>query len=297
MTPPRITGILPAALTLFHDDLSLDTDGTLAFYRSMLDAGCDGIVAMGTTGEANSLAFRERCALIDALGASGFGDKVIAGIGTCNLPETIELGDISKQAGLAGLLIMPPFFYRGVSDEGVYAAYAHILERLGPGALPVYIYDFPKMSGIDIALDTIAKLREAFPGRIVGLKNSSGDFEEMKAQGAAFEDFDVFAGTEEYLLPALRAGLVGCISASFNVFAADGAALMAAWQGPQADTLQARLTAKRHALAGYPMIPANKGLLGRRDGRALAVRPPLMPLSATELDALAADLAAIGKGA
>ena len=135
----RITGIMPAAITLFHADLSLDIGGTISFYRAMLDAGCDGVVSMGTTGEANSLSFRERCRLIDAIAASDFAPRVIAGVGCCNLPETIELGRIAKSAGLGGLLIMPPFFYRGVSDAGVYAAYAHVIDQLRPHPLPVYL--------------------------------------------------------------------------------------------------------------------------------------------------------------
>ena len=124
----RITGIMPAAITIFNEDLSLNTARTITFYHSMLEKGCDGIVSMGTTGEANSLSFRERCQLIDAVAESGFADKVIAGVGCCNLPETIELGGIAKEAGINGLLIMPPFFYRGVSDAGVFAAYAHVIE-------------------------------------------------------------------------------------------------------------------------------------------------------------------------
>ena len=286
----RITGILPAAITVFHENLSLNISGTINFYRSMLDKGCDGVVSMGTTGEANSLSFRERCSLIDAVAGSGFAGRVIAGIGCCNLPETIELAVIAKDAGINGLLIMPPFFYRGVTDEGVFAAYAHVIEQMGPDPLPVYIYDFPKMSGIDIAMETIANLREAFPGVIAGIKNSSGNFEEMKAQGAAFEDLDVFSGTEEYLLPALQAGLAGSISAGFNVFADDAAELMKVWKRPEAEALQKKMTAKRHAMAAYPLIPASKSLLADTSGEPQAVRPPLMMLKPEELEALKRSL-------
>lgn len=293
----RITGIMPAAITAFNADFSLNAKGTISFYRTMLDAGCDGVVSMGTTGEANSLSFRERCTMIDAVADSGFAGKVIAGIGCCNLPETAELGRISASAGLNALLIMPPFFYRGISDDGVFAAYAHVIEQLGPDPLPVYIYDFPKMTGIDIALETIARLRETFPGLIAGLKNSAGDFEEMKAQDAAFDDFDVFAGSEEYLLPALQAGLAGSISAGFNAFAADGAALMGAWQSPEAEAMQMKITAKRHVLAAYPLIPASKALIGEADSTYRAMRPPLMPLTPDQTAALKLSLAELDQGA
>ncbi len=293
----RITGIMPAAITWFNADLSLAIPDTIAYYRTMLDAGCDGIVSMGTTGEANSLSFRERCALIDAVGESGFAGKVIAGIGCCNLPETAELGRIAAAAGLSGLLIMPPFFYRGISDEGVFAAYDHVLGQLGADPLPVYIYDFPKMSGIDIALETIEQLRRAYPGLIAGLKNSAGDFEEMQCQHAAFDDFDVFAGSEEFLLPAMQAGLAGCISASFNVFAEDAAALMRVWRQPEAEARQHSLTAKRRAIAAYPLIPAAKALIGDARGSSLAVRPPLMALKPDELAALKQSLSEVEEGA
>lgn len=293
----RITGIMPAAITAFNADFSLNAQGTISFYRTMLDAGCDGVVSMGTTGEANSLSFRERCTMIDAVADSGFAGKVIAGIGCCNLPEIAELGRISASAGLNALLIMPPFFYRGITDDGVFAAYAHVIEQLGPDPLPVYIYDFPKMTGIDIALETIARLRETFPGLIAGLKNSAGDFEEMKAQDAAFDDFDVFAGSEEFLLPALQAGLAGSISAGFNAFAADGAALMGAWQSPEAEAMQMKITAKRHALAVYPLIPASKALIGEADSTYRAMRPPLMPLTPDQTAALKLSLAELDQGA
>ncbi len=279
MRPP-LRGILPAAITPFRDDLSVDPDALVAFYQYMLGLGCDGIVCMGTTGEAVSLSHAERIAILDRVADAGLGHKVIAGTSSCNMPESVELAKRAHEAGMAGILVMPPFFYRPASQEGVFAFYARMIEMIGAQILPLYIYDFPKMSGTDIELATIARLREAFPGIIAGLKNSSGDFAEMKRQSEAFDDFDVFSGTEEYLLEGLRAGLAGSISAGFNVFAAEAAAIMQNLHGPDAESLQQNLSAKRRIIAQYPLIAAAKGLQAHRSGDKawLNIRPPLMPL-------------------
>jgi len=292
---PRIRGILPAAITPFNDDLSINMKALTSFYAELLDDGCDGIVSMGTTSEANSLAFAERLAVMEAVEKAGLSPRTIVGVGCCNLPETVRLAKTAYQTGAAGVLVMPPFFYRDVSQEGIFASYAHTIEMIGAEQLPFYIYDFPKMSGIDVALETIIRLREAFPGIIAGLKNSSGDFEEMKRQRAALEDFDVFSGTEEYLLAGLREGFAGSISATFNLFAKEGAAVMQNWQGPKADALQEKLTVKRRTVAAYPLFPAAKGLIARRKGEKswANIRPPQMPLGEEVIAELERKLAGI----
>ncbi len=292
---PRIRGILPAALTPFNDDFSVNMAKLVAFYAELLEAGCDGIVSMGTTCEANSLSFAERLGVMEAVAEAGLSPRTIVGVGCCNLPETVALAKKACRSGAAGVLVMPPFFYRDVSQEGIFAAYAHTIEMIGADQIPFYIYDFPKMSGIDIALETIIRLREAFPGVIVGLKNSSGDFAEMKQQHEALDDFDVFSGTEEYLLDGLRAGFAGSISATFNLFAKEGAAVMQNWQGPEANALQDKLSRKRRTVAAYPLFPAAKGLIARRKGDAswANIRPPQMPLGADIIEELDRKLGAV----
>jgi len=291
----RIRGILPAAVTPFNDDFSINMAKLVAFYSELLELGCDGIVSMGTTSEANSLSYDERLTVMEAVAEAGLSPRTIVGVGCCNLPETAGLARKACQTGAAGVLVMPPFFYRDVSQEGIYASYARTIEMIGADLLPFYIYDFPKMSGIDISLETILRLREAFPGVIVGLKNSSGDFAEMKQQHAALDDFDVFSGTEEYLLEGLREGFAGSISATFNIFAAEGAAVMQSWQTSQADALQETLTRKRRTVAQYPLFPAAKGLIARRSGdkRWANIRAPQMPLGENIIEQLDQKLAEI----
>ncbi len=277
---PLLRGVLPAAMTPFRDNLSVDFDALAAFYKHMLGLGCDGIICMGTTGEAASLSFDERIAILEHVEQAGLAGRVIAGTGCCNMPESVGLAKKAYETGMAGILVMPPFFYRPASQEGVFAFYARMIEMIGAQMLPLYIYDFPKMSGTDIELETIARLREAFPGIIAGLKNSSGDFMEMKRQSAAFDDFDVFSGTEEYLLEGLQAGLAGSISAGFNILAAEAIRLMQNRQSRDAETIQQNLSAKRRVIAQYPLIAAVKGLQAHKSGDKawLNIRAPLMPL-------------------
>ncbi|MBZ0218691.1 MAG: dihydrodipicolinate synthase family protein, partial [Fimbriimonadaceae bacterium] len=292
----RVKGLIPAAVTPFNSDLDIDFTAMVALHRRLLDQGCAAILSQGTTGEANSLSFTERLAVYDALGESGLGNKTMAGVGCCNLPETVALAKKAYDIGALGILVMPPFFYRAASDEGIYAYFCRVFDQIGGDLANVYIYDFPQMSGIDISLETILRLRDAYPGIIVGLKNSSGDFDEMKRQHAALDDFDLFPGTELYLLDGLREGFAGCISATFNVFAADAVKVWKTWQSDDADDLQKIVTAKRTATQASPMIPALKALLADSASSVIQdhIRPPLQNLNETEFKALKERLSKIG---
>ena len=291
----RVQGLIPAAVTPFDANRNVDGKAMVALHRHLLDLGCAAILSQGTTGEANSLSFAERLAIYDTLGEAGLGNQTLAGVGCCNLPETVALAKKAYEIGAVGILIMPPFFYRAASEDGIYAYFSRVFDQIGGDLANVYIYDFPQMSGIDIALETIQILREAYPGVIVGLKNSSGDFDEMKKQHQALDDFDLFPGTELYLLDGLREGFAGCISATFNVFAADAIKVWKHWQSDKADTLQKTVTAKRLATQQSAMIPALKALLGTDDTPLIEghLREPLLPLSENDFATLKGRLSEI----
>lgn len=292
---PRPRGVFAAALTPLRDDLSPDLGALLAHYRWLLGQGCDGIVCLGTTGEANSFSLDERLALLDGLAGSGLGDRLIVGTGCCAVPDTVRLSEKALEIGAAGVLVLPPFYYKGVSDDGLFAAYAETIERVGDPRLRLYIYHFPKMTGLDIGLALIERLIAAYPDTVAGLKNSSGDWANISAMLKAFPGFDVFAGSEEFLLETLRLGGPGCMSATVNVLAPQTAELYRTWQDEGAEARQERISALRQTVSTVPPIPAMKAMLARQSGNQAwrNVRPPLVRLTAEAERKLLADLAAM----
>ena len=292
----RPRGVFAAALTPLQDDLSPDIGATIGHYRWLLDEGCDGIVCLGTTGEANSFSLDERLALLDALGATDLPSKLVVGTGCCAVPDTVRLSKKAMEIGAAGVLVLPPFYYKGPSDEGLYAAYAETIERIGDPALKLYIYHFPKMTAIDMGLELIGRLIAAYPDNVVGLKNSSGDWGSISSMIEAFPGFDVFAGTEEFLLPTLRLGGPGCMSATVNLLAPQSAEVYAKWRDDGAEALQEHLTTLRRTISRSAPIPSMKALLARQTGTAAwtKVRPPLVAIDAAQTERLAAELAGQG---
>ena len=180
-----------------------------------------------------------------------------------------------------GVLLLPPFYYKGVSDEGLYAGIAELVQRVADRRLRVYLYHIPPMAGIGFSLSLIARLLKSFPGIVVGIKDSSGDWKNTEALLREFPDFEVFPGSETYLLDGLRLGGAGCISATANINVGAMRALIDAWKTPAADAMQQQLTALRAAAQKFPLVPANKAVLSRLQGSSEwnVVRPPLVSLS------------------
>ena len=293
-TRPR--GVFAAALTPLTDELAPDHRAVLQHYRWLLEEGCDGIVCLGTTGEANSFSLDERLEMLDALAGSELPAKLIVGTGCCAVPDTVRLTEKALEIGAAGMLVLPPFYYKGVSDDGLFAAYAEAIERVGDSRLRLYLYHFPKMTGLDIGLGLIERLIKTYPRTVVGLKNSSGDWDNISAMIEAFPNFDVFAGSEEFLLPTLKLGGPGCMSATINVLAPQAAQVYAKWHSAEAEILQAQVTLLRHTLSRFPPIPAMKAILARFTERTAwrNVRPPLRPLPDAEVKRLLVDLEGLG---
>ncbi|UUX52067.1 dihydrodipicolinate synthase family protein [Nisaea acidiphila] len=295
---PRITGVMAAGLTAFNDDLSVDTDLTLEHTAWLLEKGCDGVLLFGTTGEANSLSVDERLSFLDKLGASSLPkDKLMIGTGCCALPDTVALTKKSLEIGIEHVLMLPPFYYKNPSDEGLFTHFARTFETVGSDAMKVYLYHFPQMSAVPFSHDLIGRLLKEFPDTICGVKDSSGDFENMKAMAEKFPGFDVFAGTERYLLDVLKAGGVGTITATGNVTVGGCAKVYSAWKAGSADAeaLQDQLTRERLTLQNYPAAAALKELLARNSGKASwrKVRAPFMPLPAEKATSLVAELDAV----
>lgn len=296
-TQHRLSGVFAAALTPLDSDLSPDHGAMLDHYRWLLAQGCDGVAALGTTGEANSFSLEERLAIIEALAASDIDPgRLLVGSGCCAVPDTVRLSRAALDMGAAGVLMLPPFYYKNPSADGLYAAYAEVIERLGDERLAIYVYHFPAMTGIDIPIALLERLVADYPDTVVGLKDSSGDWSHTEAVCRALPGFGVFAGSEQLLLPVLRAGGAGCISATVNVTCQLTARIYARWREDDAEALQEELSALRLKIQAYPMIAALKQIMAHTRGRGewLNLRPPLLPLSPDQATALVAELESAG---
>jgi 4-hydroxy-tetrahydrodipicolinate synthase len=297
MTLP-VTGVYCAAATPVLPDLSPNLPAFTAHCRWLLGEGCDGIALLGTTGEANSFSSPERMAILEATLAAGIApDRLMPGTGVANLPETIALTRHALSLGVTRVVMLPPFYYKPVSDEGLYAAYSRIIEGVGDARLQVILYHIPQVAGIAISHDLIARLRAAFPGTVAGIKDSAGKIENMQAMIARFPGFSVLAGADPLLLPLMQQGGAGCITATSNIVACDLATVFRGANDPaEAEAVQraqARINAWRNLSNSYVQIPAIKAMVGALHGDAgwTRTRPPLMPLSPAERDDLTGKLA------
>ena len=294
----RITGVLSPVVTPFKADLSPDTE---RFVRQCkwLVANNVGLAVFGTNSEANSLAAGERMELLEKLVEAGIpASRMMPGTGCCALTDSVKLTAHAVKLGCAGALMLPPFYYKGVSDEGLYRNYAEIVERVGDARLQIYLYHIPQVTQVPISLKLIERLLKAYPKNIAGTKDSSGDWNNTKATLDAFakDGFDVFPGSETFLLAGMRNGGKGCISATANVNPQAIDHLYANWQSAEADALQSGLDKIRNIFQKYPMIPAMKHAIAHWSAHAAwgTVRPPLIEVNAEQSAALIAELKQAG---
>ena len=294
----RITGVLSPVVTPFKADLSHDAE---RFVRQCkwLVANNVGLAVFGTNSEANSLAVGERMELLEKLVAAGIDPaRMMPGTGCCAVTDSVRLTAHAVNLGCAGALMLLPFYYKGVSDEGLFRNYAEIVERVGDARLQIYLYHIPQMTQVPISLGLIERLLKAYPKNIAGAKDSSGDWNNTKAMLDRFakQGFDVFPGSETFLLAGLRSGGKGCISATANVNPAAIHKLYSEWKSDSADAQQAGLDRIRLIFQKYPMIPAMKRAIAHwsgQDGWA-TMRPPLVELGAEQSTALINDLEQAG---
>jgi len=296
-SPAPARGLFVPALTPFRPDLTVDTDRFLAHCRWLLDSGADGLAVFGTTSEANSLGVEEKLDLLALLIEAGISaDCLLPGTGTCAMPDTLRLTRAAVDAGCRGVLMLPPFYYKGISDDGLFASFDTVVQRVGDARLRIYLYHFPQLSQVPIPPAVVGRLIDAHPGIIAGLKDSSGSWENTRALLERFPGFGVFPGSESRLLEALRLGAPGCITATGNVNPAGIKALLQGWQGPDAQVLQDRAGRVRALFSGLPLIPALKTAMAAASGKDAwrLPRPPLLPMDPAEGQRLADALAKLG---
>jgi 4-hydroxy-tetrahydrodipicolinate synthase len=291
-------GVNAAVLTAMGDDLSVDLDRTAAHCHWLLANGCDHLAVMGTTGEANSLSISERIALLEGLVARGVpGAKLLPGTGTTAIPDTVLLTRKAREIGCRGALLLPPFYYKNPSDDGLLAYFSEVIERTGDGIF-FYLYNFPQQSAIPFSVDFFARLLKKYPTAFKGVKDSSGNFENGKSYVDAFakDGFEVYAGDDTLLLPLLKLGAAGCITAAGNMNSVAAAQVYANWDNARGEAAATILGATRKACVSVPLIPGLKALKARATGDAgwRNIRPPHLKLSAEQQASLFAAWDASG---
>ena len=276
-------GVNAAVLTAMRPDLSVDLDRMAGHSRWLLAHGCDGLGVLGTTGEANSIGLSERIAVMEGLVERGIpARRMMPGTGVPAITDTVILTNKAVELGCPGVLVLPPFFYKNPSEDGLFAYYSEVIQRTG-GKAKIYFYHFPAQSAVPITVALIARLMKAYPGTVKGLKDSSGDYENTKSYVDHFakDGFEVFCGDDSHLHKLLNAGGAGCITAAANVGSAISAQVYADWNGDAGAAAQETLTAIRKAVTSAALIPGLKALVARNTGDEAwqNMRPPHMRLS------------------
>ncbi|HEX7718309.1 MAG TPA: dihydrodipicolinate synthase family protein, partial [Woeseiaceae bacterium] len=214
----RFSGVLAPVITPFGPGLAADAERLARQCRWLLSQGV-GLAVFGTNSEANSLSVGEKSDLLQRLIESGIdAGRMMPGTGACAISDAVELTRQAVRCGCGGVLMLPPFYYKGVSDEGLFRYYAEVIERVGSTELRIYLYHIPPVAQVGLSIKLIERLLSTYPQVIAGIKDSSGDWDNTSALlNEDWDDFRVFAGSETFLLRTMRAGGAGCISATANI--------------------------------------------------------------------------------
>lgn len=294
---PAPRGVFCAALTPLDEALAPDLPRFAEHCRWLIDEGCDGVALLGTTGEANSFSVSERKAMLEAVVAAGVDPKrLMPGTGVAALTETVDLTAHALSLGVTDVVLLPPYYYKGVSDDGLFASYSEVIERVGDARLRVVLYHIPQFSYAPISHDLIERLLKRYPATVVGIKDSAGDRANMSAMLKRFPGFSVFPGADPLMLPLLAEGAAGCITAASNFIARDLQTVFQ-WHGDPDKTdaveaAQARIVRLRELSNSYAQMPTLKAMTAHRTGHEgwRRLRPPLVPLGDAEDAALAKTL-------
>jgi 4-hydroxy-tetrahydrodipicolinate synthase len=280
-----IRGVIAPTLTPFDHDLSIAQKMFADHAKHLLKTGCAGLAPFGTTGEALSLGIEERMAALDYLIDRGVDPKkLIPGTGLTNLPDTIRLTRHAVERGCAGAMVLPPFYFKGVPDDGLFAYYARLIEGVASDDLRIYLYHIPPVAVVGLSIELVQRLRAAFPSQIVGIKDSSGDWANTRRLLTEVPGLIVYPGSELPLFEALSLGAPGCITATANINATEIAKIISLYRsGNEAEAKRQHEGVKKLRLKvqEYGPIPAQKYLLSEwsGDARWRTVRPPLVALA------------------
>lgn len=294
---PALRGIFAPTLTPVHADLSPDVERWIAFSKQLLADGCHGLCPFGTTSEANSFGISERIEMLEQLVAAGVpAEKLMPGTGTSAIPDTVQLTAHAVKLGCSGVLVLPPFYYKGVSDDGLFRAMAEVIERVGDTRLRVYLYHIPPVAQVSFSLALIERLVKAYPQTVVGIKDSSGDWNNLQAILTNFPGFGTFTGSERFLSDTVKLGGAGSINAVANVIAPLQRRLFESLGTEAAVELQEAVNSMRPVFKDVQPIPALKYLVShlRQDPSWANVRPPFVKLTETQGQTVVAAMAQSG---
>jgi 4-hydroxy-tetrahydrodipicolinate synthase len=280
-----LSGVIAAVATPIDESGAPDLTRATNLARHLLDNGCDGLNVLGSTGEATSFSRDERIAVMNAYKNNGLPlDRLMVGTGAASISDAIVLTRHAAELGFAGALVLPPFYYKGVPDDGLASYVGALVGATADSALPIYLYHYPQLTGVPWHVTLIERLRKSFPSRIVGLKDSSGDMAFARSAAAVASDFAVFPSTEAALIEARGGAFAGCISATANL---NSDLCARAWRNGDTGALEAAV-AIRKLFDGRPLVSGVKTLLAHIHGDpALArVRPPLAAVSPADREAI-----------
>ncbi|MEW6718549.1 MAG: dihydrodipicolinate synthase family protein [Chloroflexota bacterium] len=295
-----ISGVFAAAITPLEPNGRPDLTAIPSLLTFLAQRGCHGALILGTTGEGPSFSSEERTAILRAalvVRKSHPDFILLAGTGTPSLSQTISLTRSAFDMGFDGVVVLPPYYFRAASQEGLFTWYKEVLDQAVPSSGALLGYHFPQMSGVTLSTDLLSRLKEAYPNNFVGLKDSSGDLNYTQFFSQRFgKDFAIHVGKDSLFSQALETGAAGCITALANLCSPDARLIWDAHQaGGSAPQAQGRLTAARSVMDSYPPAASLiKGLMSRRHQfPSWAVRPPLMPLPPNIIEKADAELQAI----
>ena len=285
MPTAKLKGLISPVLTPFNDDLSVATDLYVDFAKQLLaTGGCAGLAPFGTTGEALSVSIRERMESLDALVAAGIDPKLMMpGTGLTNLEDTATLTRHAAEHGCYGAMTLPAFYFKGVSDDGLFDYYSRLIDMVNHDDLRIFLYHIPQVSGVGLSIDLVRRLHEAYPEIIVGIKDSSGDWDNTAAL-LDIKTLITYPGAELPVIEAIKLGAPGCISATANLNG-NGIAkvidLCHAGDFDQAEEVHKTVKEIRYLFQDCAPIPAQKALLARGtgDSRWNNLRPPMMAMA------------------
>ena len=280
--------VYSAVLTPFNKDLSIDKKLFISHCEFLLKNNIS-LAPLGTTGEANSVSVSEKIDLIKTIGSSDLPkEKIIIGTGNTSFVDAALLTKTAVENKIYSVLLLPPFYYKNVSDEGVYQYYKEIINTTKSKNLRVFLYNIPQVSGVTISIDLVNRLKKEFSDTITGIKDSSGNFENTKKY-KEIKNFIVYPGSEKFLYDGLHIGCSGCISATTNVNI-EATKLINSFDKSDGESINKKIKAVRDVFEKYPVIAALKATKIKEDSNWSNIRPPLVALSDQQKSNLAKDL-------
>ena len=282
MATARIKGVLSPVVTPFKRDLSPDVGRFIAHCKWLISQDC-GLAVFGTNSEANSMSADERMSLLEAVVSAGVPTaRMMPGTGASSITEAAKVSAHATKLGVAGVLMLPPFYYKGVPEEGLFRFFSEVVQRVGDDRLRVYLYHIPPVSAVPITHKLVERLMKAYQKQIAGMKDSSDDWPHTKSMIDAFakDGFDVFSGNEKPLIENVKSGGAGCISATANINPGKIAETYKKYATPEGEKLQAWINEVRGVMQGYVMIPGLKYCIAHygADPAWGPVRPPLVEI-------------------